>query len=126
MICYTEGGSEAATQAIGDAFMRITIHHPFADRYGETYFNNVAQLAKQWMYSYFNTDSVSFADLEISLNRERLINSVFRLLHQALYPDTRIFPTERAGFVIFPSCSHQAWSQAIQGFGFVLTRANVI
>lgn len=136
----------------------------FADRYSEIYFNNVALLTKQWMYSYFNTDSVSFADLEVSIAlavkkrsllehvlqaslrnevsigqrrqgallsllkkegernlliytsadkpveeelpreiiRERLINSVFRLLHQALSPNTQIFPTERAGLVIFP------------------------
>lgn len=39
----------------------------FADHYGETYFNNVAQLAKQWMYSYLNTDSVSFEGLEVSI-----------------------------------------------------------
>lgn len=139
----------------------------FADQHGEIYFNNVALFAKQWTYTYFNTDSVSFAVLEISLNlaeekqrflervlatslrnevsvgqrrqgallsllkkegertlliytsvdklveeklpreiiRERLINSVFRLLHQALFPNTRIFPTERAGIVIFPSMS---------------------
>jgi len=138
--------------------------HAFADHYGETYFNNVALLAKQWMYSYFNTDSISFADLEVSIDlaegkqrlservlqaslrnevsigqrrqgallsllkkegernlltytsadklveeklprdiiRERLINNVFRLLHQALFPNTRVFPTERAGLVIFP------------------------
>jgi len=140
----------------------------FADHYCETYFNNIALLAKQWMYNYFSTDSVSFADLEVSIDlterkrgllervlqttlrnevsvgqlrqgallsllkkegernlliytsadklveeklphniirdiiRERLINSVFRLLHRALYPDTQFFPTERAGLVIFP------------------------
>lgn len=139
----------------------------FADHYGETYFNNVAQLAKQWMYSYFNTDSVSFEDLEVSIElaegkqrflervletslrnevsvgqrkegallsllkkegeknllvytstnehteenlirtiiREILISSVLLLIHRALHPDTRIFPTERAGLVIVPSMS---------------------
>lgn len=40
----------------------------FADEYGETYINNVALLARQWMRQYMNTVRASFESLEAHLS----------------------------------------------------------
>ncbi len=138
----------------------------FADEYGESYFNNVADYAKTWMYRFMSSNLIAFDSLDISLHlqetkasflttilnsalrsgvsvgrrrqkpllsmlkksrernlfiytsttdsiaernslpreaiKEQLVGIVFGGLHQALYPDTKVFPTERTTFVTFP------------------------
>jgi len=39
----------------------------FADEYGEKYFNDVAQYARNWMGRFLSTQRVSFTDMDISL-----------------------------------------------------------
>jgi len=39
----------------------------FADEYGESYFNNVAQYARNWMHSFLSTQLAHFDDMNISL-----------------------------------------------------------
>jgi energy-coupling factor transporter ATP-binding protein EcfA2 len=40
----------------------------FADEYGEKYFNDVAQYARNWMGRFLSTQRISFADMGISLD----------------------------------------------------------
>lgn len=40
----------------------------FADEYGESYINNIAHLAPQWMQEFFNTERISFANLTVQLD----------------------------------------------------------
>ena len=40
----------------------------FADEYGELYFNNVANLAQQWMQEFMGTDRIDFDDLKIQVS----------------------------------------------------------
>ncbi len=137
----------------------------FADDYGETYFNNVADYARTWMRRFLSTQLARFDDMSVSLNiaeskthflnqisrysqrnsiagslltirktrgedklyaytstevqdaeepeeqigerippeevRERLVNFVSTALRRSLYPQIRIFPTERTTLVAF-------------------------
>ncbi|HVB61789.1 MAG TPA: ATP-binding protein [Ktedonobacteraceae bacterium] len=135
----------------------------FADEYGESYFNNVAQYAPNWMHSFLSTQLAHFDDMNILLNlaetkedfltkvsqysrsnlvagsvltirkssdddrvfaftstevqdgesqeeqlgekipvedvRESLVSYVATALRRSLYPQVRVFPTERTTFV---------------------------
>jgi len=137
----------------------------FADEYGEKYFNDVAQYARNWMHRFLSTQLAHFDDIDVSLSlaetkadflnrvsryartnrvagsvltirksrgedkvfaltstevqdteeqeeqleetippeevRERLVGFVSTALRQSLYPQVRVFPTERTTLVTF-------------------------
>jgi len=141
----------------------------FADEYGETYFNNIASHASEWLPEFMSTRRISFENLEISIKLEetkrqisdrilayslqrdiglmrqmsdtngdqkallsinkqegkrelnlytfseghineklprelierRLALTVLRLLHEALYSNVAVLPTERTTFITF-------------------------
>jgi len=134
--------------------------YKFAKEYGETYFRNVADYARNWMNDYMSTQLADFSNMKVSTNlaeiktafleqvekyslqsrvagglftirkeqgdktlyaftslegeerlaerlpieeiKERLVRSIFRVLHRSLYPYVRVFPTERTTLVTFP------------------------
>ncbi len=134
--------------------------YKLAEEYGEIYFQNVADYARNWMNDYMETQLANFSNMKVSINlaeikavfleqvekypllirvagglftirkeqddktlyaftsiegeeqlaeklsveeiKYRLVRSIFRVLHQSLYPNVRVFPTERTTLVTFP------------------------
>jgi len=134
----------------------------FAELYGETYFNGVAKLSREWMRDFLSTERVTFDNLKIQVTlkemrlkflnqvktlslekklsvgqtrkkallnalkesgeaklyfytegdtleklpfravKDFLVRNTFQTLHQAIYPDSYTFPTERTTFITFP------------------------
>jgi hypothetical protein len=147
----------------------------FAERYGESYFQYVADYAQTWMSEYMSTQYADFGNMQISVDltgskaaflervkqssihlsvagqsfkmikrpgepklraytsaendepvsekippeeiRSRMIHRVTVILHQALYSETCVFPTERTTFITFhfgrPSSSMRSQSSLL-------------
>jgi len=49
----------------------------FADEYGEIYFNDIAQYARNWMRRFLSTQLAPFDDLDISLELEEEPKQIF-------------------------------------------------
>jgi len=58
---------QAIEQVINKGSATIDMYQ-FAKRFGETYFNNVAQSVQRWMTEYMSTELASFEELSVSIN----------------------------------------------------------
>lgn len=175
---YTRGHISASYSPLDDAIESVlkdgnaTIDLcKFAEEYGETYFQNVADYASHWMHDFLSTQPARFSNMKITVHlaearaaflqqveqypiqsriagglltirkkagdrvvyiytsvegeeqiterlpaediKDRLVQSIFRAFHRSLYPQVRIFPTERTTLVTLPLVSRAREKPAV-------------